>query len=63
MGDLGVQVKLHACMAALHGPTDLIEKMQKGHPAKMSSHDDIESIVTEHSKSAFEHGGWIAPPN
>ena len=56
-----IQIKLHAAMAALHGAIDCIENLQKKHPNQMSKLDDIESIITEHSRAAYEHGGWIAP--
>lgn len=56
-----IRVKLHACMAGLHGTIDCAANLQKQHHEKMSKLDDIESVVTEHSKPAFEHGGWTAP--
>ncbi len=58
-----IRVKLHASMAALHGTIDCVANLQQQHPEQMSNFDDIESIITEHSKPAFEHGGWTAPPN
>ena len=59
----GIRVKLHASMAALHGTIDCVANLQEQHTDRMKNFDDIESIVTEHSKPAFEHGGWIAPPD
>jgi len=56
-----IRVKLHATMAGLHGTIDCVANLQKQHHEKMSKLDDIESVVTEHSKPAFEHGGWTAP--
>jgi aconitate decarboxylase len=58
-----IRVKLHASMAALHGTIDCVANLQRKHGDRMKAFDDIESIVTEHSKPAFEHGGWIAPPD
>ena len=58
-----IRVKLHSSMAALHGTIDCVANLQKKHGDRMSNFDDIESIVTEHSKPAFEHGGWTAPPD
>jgi len=56
-------VKLHASMAVLHCRIDCIEKLQQEHPELFSAANlrNIVSIKTEHSKPAFEHGGWIAP--
>ncbi|KIX95893.1 uncharacterized protein Z520_08601 [Fonsecaea multimorphosa CBS 102226] len=61
----GVRVKLHAAMAALHGTIDCIEKLQKEHESLFAAENlvNIESITTQHSKPAFEHGGWTAPPD
>ncbi|KAJ9609215.1 hypothetical protein H2200_006987 [Cladophialophora chaetospira] len=61
----GIRVKLHAAMAALHGTIDCIEKLQKQHPALFSTEklSEIEKVTTQHSKPAFEHGGWTAPRN
>ena len=61
----GIRVKLHAAMAALHGTIDCIEKLQKQHPDLFSAEklSEIEKITTQHSKPAFEHGGWTAPRN
>jgi aconitate decarboxylase len=61
----GIRVKLHAAMAALHGTIDCVENLQKQHPDlfRDDNLDKIDKIVTEHSKPAFEHGGWIAPPD
>lgn len=58
-----IRVKLHASMAALHGTIDCVEKLQGREKVKMADFDQIESIVTEHSKPAFEHGGWVAKPD
>jgi aconitate decarboxylase len=58
-----IRVKLHASMAALHGTIDCVANLQRRHADRMKNFDDIQSIVTEHGKAAFEHGGWIAPPN
>jgi aconitate decarboxylase len=57
-----IRVKLHASMAAVHGTIDCVANLQGQHTGRMKNFDDIESIVTEHSKPAFEHGGWTAPP-
>jgi aconitate decarboxylase len=59
----GIRVKLHAAMAALHGTIDCIEKLQTQHPDLFSSENlsKIEAVTTQHSKPAFEHGGWAAP--
>ena len=59
----GIRVKLHAAMAALHGTIDCIEKLQSEHPDKFRAGNlgGIRKIVTQHSKAAYEHGGWIAP--
>ena len=58
-------MKLHAAMAALHATIDCVEKLQKQHPERFAEGklDQIESIVTEHAKAAYEHGGWIADPD
>ncbi len=56
-------MKLHAAMAALHGTIDCVAKLQEAHPDvfKNDKLDNIDKIVTQHSKAAYEHGGWIAP--
>ncbi|KIV79203.1 hypothetical protein PV11_06774 [Exophiala sideris] len=61
----GVRVKLHAAMAALHGTIDCITNLQKEHPElfKAENLNNIESMTTQHSRPAFEHGGWTAPPD
>ncbi|KAF2722539.1 2-methylcitrate dehydratase PrpD [Polychaeton citri CBS 116435] len=61
----GIRVKLHAAMVALHGPIDSIEKLQQEHPELLTTENlqKIESIETKHSHAAYEHGGWIAPPD
>ena len=58
-----IRVKLHASMAALHGTIDCVANLQEKHADRMKEFGDIDSIVTEHSKPAFEHGGWAAPPD
>lgn len=59
----GVRVKLHAAMAALHGTIDAVEKLQHEHPDLFRADNlhNIANITTQHSKPAFEHGGWTAP--
>ncbi|OAL40030.1 hypothetical protein AYO20_00448 [Fonsecaea nubica] len=61
----GIRIKLHAAMAALHGTIDCIEKLQREHESLFAADnlDKIEAITTQHSKPAFEHGGWTAPPD
>ncbi|EXJ55029.1 uncharacterized protein A1O5_12768 [Cladophialophora psammophila CBS 110553] len=61
----GIRVKLHAAMAALHGTIDCIEKLQREHAQLFAAENlrNIEAITTQHSKPAFEHGGWTAPAN
>lgn len=61
----GIRIKLHAAMAALHGTIDCVENLQKQYPDlfRLENLDKIDKIITEHSKPAFEHGGWIAPPD
>ena len=58
-----IRVKLHAAMAALHGTIDCVEKLQFEHPDLFAAENltEIEKITTQHSKPAFEHGGWITP--
>lgn len=58
-----IRVKLHAAMAALHGTIECIEELQADHPNlfENGSLENIEKVTTEHSKPAFEHGGWEAP--
>lgn len=58
-----IRVKLHAAMAALHGTIDCIENLQKAHPSLFEAKNlpNIASVVTQHGKAAYEHGGWIAP--
>ena len=58
-----IRVKLHAAMAALHGTIDCVANLQKAHPVLFSDQNlgNIESVVTEHSKAAYEHGGWELP--
>jgi len=58
-----IQVKLHACMAALQSPIDCVENLQKKHPEKMKELDHITKIETKHSKPALEHGGWKPSPD
>ncbi|KIX06233.1 uncharacterized protein Z518_04208 [Rhinocladiella mackenziei CBS 650.93] len=59
----GIRVKLHASMAGLHGTIDCVQNLQTQCPERFNIENlsNIESITTEHSKPAFEHGGWIAP--
>ncbi|KAI1628915.1 putative immune-responsive protein [Exophiala viscosa] len=61
----GVRVKLHAAMAGLHGTIDCIANLQEEHPNlfEVENLQNIESITTQHSRPAFEHGGWVAPPD
>ncbi|KXT05549.1 hypothetical protein AC578_3682 [Pseudocercospora eumusae] len=61
----GIRVKLHAAMAALHSTIDCVENLQKAHPDRFASEklDEIVSVQTKHGKPAYEHGGWIAPPD
>ena len=60
-----VRVKLHASMALLHCPIDCVAKLQDRHPDLFKAENlrNIAHIRTEHSKAAYEHGGWIAPPD
>lgn len=59
----GVNVKLHAAMAALHSTIDCIENLQNAHPDLFRDEklENIEKIVTQHARAAYEHGGWTAP--
>jgi aconitate decarboxylase len=58
-----IRIKLHAAMAVLHGTIDCIENLQHQHPEMFVPENlsTIEEITTQHSKPAYEHGGWIAP--
>lgn len=60
---LGIRVKLHACMAALHGTIDCVANLQKQYPDLFAKENlsNIDAITTQHSKPAFEHGGWKVP--
>ncbi|KIW96317.1 uncharacterized protein Z519_03386 [Cladophialophora bantiana CBS 173.52] len=60
----GIRIKLHAAMAGLHGTIDTVAGLQRSHPDLFAPHNltNIVSIVTEHARPAFEHGGWIADP-
>lgn len=59
----GVRVKVHAAMGALPGTIESIEQLQTSHPDLFRDEnlDNIEKIVTVHSKPAFEHGGFTTP--
>ncbi len=59
----GIRVKVHAAMAALHGTIDCVGKLEAEHPDLFAAENltNIEKITTQHSKPAFEHGGWTAP--
>jgi aconitate decarboxylase len=52
-------------MAALHATIDCVEKLQQAHPDLFEDNNllNIDKIVTKHGKAAYEHGGWIAPPD
>jgi len=58
-----ISVKFHAAMAALHGTIDAVSSLQKKYPEKFEEISKIMSIEARVSKAAFEHGGWIAPPD
>ncbi|KAH0843474.1 hypothetical protein AYO21_07250 [Fonsecaea monophora] len=59
-----IRVKLHAAMAGLHGTIDTVAGLQRAHPELFAPENlaNIVSIVTQHARPAFEHGGWIADP-
>ena len=61
----GIRVKLHASMATLHAPIDCVANLQAAHPDRFTENNlgNIEKITVEQAKAAFEHGGWIAPPD
>ena len=59
----GLVVKLHAAMAGLHAGIECVELLQKEHTERLEEAKlgDIEEVVVEMARSAFEHGGWTAP--
>lgn len=61
----GVRVKQHAAMGALQSTIDCLEVLQKKHKTLFADQNlsNIDEVKVEVSKPAFEHGGFIAPPD
>lgn len=55
-----VCVKPYASMAGTHNTIDCLTELRHKHPDTMSQVGNIEKILIELSKPAFEHGGWKA---
>ncbi|KAK5991803.1 Cis-aconitate decarboxylase-like protein oryM [Cladobotryum mycophilum] len=56
----GVAIKPYATMAGTHNTIDCLIDMRKAHPEVLSNPQNIDRIVIELSKPAYEHGGWTA---
>ncbi|RFU75568.1 immune-responsive [Trichoderma arundinaceum] len=56
----GVAIKPYASMAGTHNTVDCLTDLRRLYPKEMDDISDIERILIELSKPAFEHGGWEA---
>jgi aconitate decarboxylase len=56
----GVAIKPYASMAGTHNTVDCLTDLRSLYPEIFNNTQDIERILIELSKPAFEHGGWEA---
>lgn len=58
----GVVVKPHATMGGTLAGIECVEHLQKEHPERFeeSRMKEIEEVIVELGKAAYEHGGWTA---
>ena len=59
----GVRIRFHTASPALHGAIDCIANLQSAYPKSFTEENlvNIESITTQHSKSAYEFGTSFTP--
>lgn len=56
----GVAIKPYASMAGTHNTVDCLIDLRSLYPEVINDAGNIERILIELSKPAFEHGGWLA---
>ncbi|PON24368.1 hypothetical protein TGAM01_v206700 [Trichoderma gamsii] len=56
----GVAIKPYASMAGTHNTVDCLADLRSLYPEVIGDAENIERVLIELSKPAFEHGGWEA---